>query len=593
MDFADFYRTTSPRTLRYAYGLTGDLPLAQDVTQEAYARAWQRWRTVSEHHDVEAWLRVVITRLVFDWWRRLGVRRSRMERPATVPPPSEETVLLSAALQQLPRSQARALALHYLLDLPIAQIAAQTGVAEGTVKSWLSRGRAGLAEMLRDEVEAAKLAPAQDVQERGTRRRRTQMIVAGIAVLAVLAGLGFWRARGEAPPPAGPSPLPSASPVAAFGTLTRTRLVPDRIPDGYLASVAIAGDRGYVAWSPPGGPGTTVTAIDLTSGTKLWSADGIPTSAGLFYANPDGVLLQGFSRVDGRTHVVALGVDGKVRWTHDLDREVTLLPYRDMLVQAAGATVMGLDWRTGEPRWEQSDVNAVFGMHRARDAATEATRLVPTETGKLMVVTGDGKVHEIDPVTGEAAQQWDVPVGPHASYYGFDGKVYAAVDNRLTTVDPRGSGPSYQAPQGHQLTMPVPCFTDAVCVVDRAADAAFLVIRGNEAVLRRDGDRLMAPSAAANAVLLEMPTGRSGEPQLIWTDTAHRWHTAEQDGNVLWIDSVNVLAINGTAVSRFDPAADKSHPLGTLPAPARAAATDGVSLIAVMDQGIGVYHLTQ
>jgi DNA-directed RNA polymerase specialized sigma24 family protein len=35
MDFADFYQTTSPRTLRYAYGPTGDLPLAQDVTQEA------------------------------------------------------------------------------------------------------------------------------------------------------------------------------------------------------------------------------------------------------------------------------------------------------------------------------------------------------------------------------------------------------------------------------------------------------------------------------------------------------------------------------------------------------------------------------
>lgn len=38
MDFAEFYRVTSPRTLRYAYGLTGDLAQAQDVVQEAYAR---------------------------------------------------------------------------------------------------------------------------------------------------------------------------------------------------------------------------------------------------------------------------------------------------------------------------------------------------------------------------------------------------------------------------------------------------------------------------------------------------------------------------------------------------------------------------
>lgn len=69
------------------------------------------------HNDIEAWLRVVVTRLVFDWWRRLRVHRTRMEQPQMVPAPSEETVLLSAALKRLPRAQAQALALHYLLDL--------------------------------------------------------------------------------------------------------------------------------------------------------------------------------------------------------------------------------------------------------------------------------------------------------------------------------------------------------------------------------------------------------------------------------------------------------------------------------------------
>ena len=57
-------------------------------------------------------------------------------------------MLLTQALRQLPMQQRRALALHYLLDLPVSQIAAETGAAEGTVKSWLARGRTALAAML-------------------------------------------------------------------------------------------------------------------------------------------------------------------------------------------------------------------------------------------------------------------------------------------------------------------------------------------------------------------------------------------------------------------------------------------------------------
>src|SRR5512142_1805321 len=74
--FDEFYRATSPRLLRYAYGLTGEATQAQDLVQEAYARAWQRWRAVSGYDDAEAWLRLVVTRLATDWLRRLRVRRA-------------------------------------------------------------------------------------------------------------------------------------------------------------------------------------------------------------------------------------------------------------------------------------------------------------------------------------------------------------------------------------------------------------------------------------------------------------------------------------------------------------------------------------
>ncbi len=150
-DFDEFYRATAHRTLRYAYAVTGDLGHAQDLTQEAYVRAWQRWRTVTGYDNAEAWLRVVVTRLATDRWRRLAVRRRFAERDQPVPPaqpPSEDTVLVSTALRRLPLQQRRVVAMHYLLDLPVSQIAAETGTAEGTVKSWLSRGRTTLAELL-------------------------------------------------------------------------------------------------------------------------------------------------------------------------------------------------------------------------------------------------------------------------------------------------------------------------------------------------------------------------------------------------------------------------------------------------------------
>ncbi|WP_305782876.1 SigE family RNA polymerase sigma factor [Symbioplanes lichenis] len=157
--FDAFYRDTSRRLTRYAYGLTGDAGEAQDLVQEAYARAWQRWRRLAAYDDPEAWLRLVVNRLSSDRWRRIGVRRAREAAAAPLPPvgpPSENTVLLVRAMRELPADQRRALALHYLLDRSVADIARELGAAEGTVKSWLSRGRTTLAAALLTDREGVR-----------------------------------------------------------------------------------------------------------------------------------------------------------------------------------------------------------------------------------------------------------------------------------------------------------------------------------------------------------------------------------------------------------------------------------------------------
>src|SRR5690606_26106797 len=131
------------------------LSVAQDLVQEAYLRAWQRWSRLQEYEAADAWLRVVVSRLATDRWRRLRSLRNalaRSGRAEVAPPPRDDGVVLVHALRRLPEHQRQAIALHYLYDMSVEQIAAETGSPTGTVKSWLSRGRAALAAVLGERV---------------------------------------------------------------------------------------------------------------------------------------------------------------------------------------------------------------------------------------------------------------------------------------------------------------------------------------------------------------------------------------------------------------------------------------------------------
>jgi RNA polymerase sigma-70 factor (ECF subfamily) len=149
--FDDFYRVTAQGMVRYAYAMCGDLGTAQDVTQDAYIRAWQRWNQVSQYEHPQAWLRLVINRMVTDRWRWLGVRRRmavHIGQTGTSPPPGDDSVIVVAALRRVSVPMRQVLVMHYLMDLPIDRIADELGIAVNTVKSRLSRGRANLAQVL-------------------------------------------------------------------------------------------------------------------------------------------------------------------------------------------------------------------------------------------------------------------------------------------------------------------------------------------------------------------------------------------------------------------------------------------------------------
>src|SRR5215467_5939549 len=155
-DFEDFYAAAAARIVRHAFALTADLAEAEDIAQEAFARAWQRWSAVSRCDSPEAWVRRVASNLAASRWRRLRVARSAAIHPAAErhhPEISPDTVALVAGLRKLPERQRLVLVLHYLGDCTVEQIAAELGCPVGSVKGWLSRGRAALAAAVRTDDE--------------------------------------------------------------------------------------------------------------------------------------------------------------------------------------------------------------------------------------------------------------------------------------------------------------------------------------------------------------------------------------------------------------------------------------------------------
>jgi RNA polymerase sigma-70 factor (ECF subfamily) len=154
-EFAAFYAAHFPSLCKQLYAYTGDRGDAQDLAQEAFSRGWARWATLRDYDQPVAWVRTVAWRLAISRWRRarkaVAFLAGQREEPV-VPPPDPAHTALATALSTLRANHRRAIVLHYLGDLSVAQIAADERVAEGTVKSWLHRGRTSLAAQLGDSM---------------------------------------------------------------------------------------------------------------------------------------------------------------------------------------------------------------------------------------------------------------------------------------------------------------------------------------------------------------------------------------------------------------------------------------------------------
>lgn len=149
--FESFYRRQLPQLLVLARALVGPL-LAEDVAQEAMLVVYRRWAEVQLLASPEGWARSVCMHKGVSLARRRTVEQRVLRQVGSFRAPAsphiEEDEKFWTLVRGLPRRQAQVVALHFALDLGVAEIASTLGCAEGTVKVHLSRARAALAEAL-------------------------------------------------------------------------------------------------------------------------------------------------------------------------------------------------------------------------------------------------------------------------------------------------------------------------------------------------------------------------------------------------------------------------------------------------------------
>lgn len=142
---------------------TGDRLIAEDLAQEAIARAWADWSRVSAMSNPRGWVFRVGLNLAASHWRRAASRRraeraDEHDRTTVVERGPEllavEDLAVRAALQQLSRRQQEVVILRYYVRLDVNETAEALGIAPGTVKTQSHRALAKLRAVLGDDDDA-------------------------------------------------------------------------------------------------------------------------------------------------------------------------------------------------------------------------------------------------------------------------------------------------------------------------------------------------------------------------------------------------------------------------------------------------------
>lgn len=162
--FDALYRDEWSGLVALGWSLTGSWAAAEELTQDAFADAYRRWDEVGRLDRPGAWVRRALVNRSSSHHRKRGVEarglarwtaRSSVDADVTGTDRTGDQAAdhvgdpdFWAAVRALPARQAQCVALHYLEDRPVVEIAEVLGCKPATVKVHLHRGRTALAARL-------------------------------------------------------------------------------------------------------------------------------------------------------------------------------------------------------------------------------------------------------------------------------------------------------------------------------------------------------------------------------------------------------------------------------------------------------------
>jgi RNA polymerase sigma factor (sigma-70 family) len=155
LTFDDFYRREYRQVLGLAFVLTGNQWVAEDTAQDAFAAAFRAWRSIVAYDSPGAWVRrVTCNRAASALRRRVREAKALLRlagRMQTLIELDEGDAAFWQAVRRLPPRQAQVVALYYMEDYSVREIAEVLDCSEGTVKTHLSRARGAVARQLQLE----------------------------------------------------------------------------------------------------------------------------------------------------------------------------------------------------------------------------------------------------------------------------------------------------------------------------------------------------------------------------------------------------------------------------------------------------------
>ncbi len=154
--FEELYRQHVGRVYALCLRMSGDAREAEELTQDAFVRAWEKLESFRGQSAFSSWLHRLTVNVVLGRWRSKGRQRDRIVaigdaeevRRRHVEPRKGLALDLESAIRGLPAGARTIFVLHDIEGYRHRDIAELTGLAEGTSKTQLHRARRLLRKVL-------------------------------------------------------------------------------------------------------------------------------------------------------------------------------------------------------------------------------------------------------------------------------------------------------------------------------------------------------------------------------------------------------------------------------------------------------------